>query len=225
MRQATQLAMKLNTWGGHRKGAGRPNLKGEGAHASRKEFDPRHPSHVTIRVKKGVPGLRSSEVLAMVQLAADRARAKCLRITDFAVLGNHIHMIVEAPNKAVVSRGMQAFNISLAQSLRWSMRKHGLPVTKGILEKRYHMHVLKGPREAKTALRYVLTNESKHRKGPLRVDSYSSAPLFKEWKRLVGGVPQWGPNSKDWEERWFARLQKITSPPRSWLLRAGWMKV
>jgi hypothetical protein len=85
-----------------------------------------------------------------------------------------------------------------------------------VLADRYHLHVLRTPREVRSALAYVLLNARRHaRKASrvLRCDPASSGRWFDGWKRR----PE------------VHRSQAgLRSPPvaraRSWLLRVGWRR-
>src|SRR5437762_9227227 len=106
-----QLALDLRTWGGKRKGAGR-QPKGRLAlvsHDAREELDGRTPVHVVLRVLEDVPSLRTRDVFEEICAAFEAGGERDgFRLTHYAVLGNHLHLIVEAGSKKELSRGMQA---------------------------------------------------------------------------------------------------------------------
>jgi hypothetical protein len=55
-----------------------------------------------------------------------------------------------------------------------------------VLADRYHMRVLKTPREVRNALRYVMLNARRHARkliGAVRLDPASSARWFDGWRR------------------------------------------
>src|SRR5438552_3730473 len=87
------------------------------ARVARPSIDPNRPLHVTIRAKKGVPGFRSKRrflrMRESLRAAADRFG---MRVVHFAVMDNHVHLIVEAVNRRALSRGMQGLTIRLAKS-------------------------------------------------------------------------------------------------------------
>jgi REP element-mobilizing transposase RayT len=151
------------------------------------------------------------------------ARAKGLAISHFAILSNHVHLIVE-PRSSSLRAEMQSLCISLAKRLNAVARRTG-----AVFQGRYHLHVLRTPTEVRRALNYVLTNEAHHRlrggarkrKLTVRVDPFSSAFSFKDWKILFGARVEllqsaW---SDDWVEAW---LSEILQPPSTWLLTRGW---
>src|SRR5256885_15396178 len=112
---AGQLKLKLPQWGGKRRGAGRPRMRkhpglvGPGVpHLERPELNPRHPVHVTLRVQPGIGYLRAWKRSQLLLQAFDSARERNgMRIAHYAILGNHLHLIVEAEDAASLSRGMQ----------------------------------------------------------------------------------------------------------------------
>src|SRR5690242_3120258 len=98
-KRSRQLAMKLPTWGGKRRGAGRkPNGARAGVpHRLRPTFKRTMPLHVTLRMADHVWNLRSRRSFRVLEralsVAADRFGA---RIVQFSVQRNHIHLLVEA---------------------------------------------------------------------------------------------------------------------------------
>jgi len=118
MMKLRQLAFDLRTHGGHRKGAGR-KPKGKEAlvsHLARPQFTKPTPAHVTLRVNDSVPSLRSSRRFAVVRKCFAASRGKSgLRLVEFTVLSNHLHLIVEADSSKSLSRGMQGLCIRLAK--------------------------------------------------------------------------------------------------------------
>lgn len=204
--------------GGRRKGAGRPNRSGLQAHVRRPRLNPRHPIHVTLRLNDGLPSLRKKEIFKILRLAVQKARSQGLAVAHFAILSNHIHLIVET-EKTLLSPVFQSFGISFSKRFNSHLKRSG-----AVFRERYHLHVLKTPTEVRRALAYVLTNEGKHhgRKQTVRIDPFSSAFAFSEWKALLGRVDfQFSNWSEDWIENWY---DEILTPPHTWLLTRGWKK-
>src|SRR5947209_15026172 len=97
-----QLAMKLPTWGGKRKGAGRPpkGAKAGVAHLRRPIFPSRHPVHVTMRTVPGVGYLRAFSRFHAIETALKDAKGRMgLRVVHFSVQGNHLHLLVETDGR------------------------------------------------------------------------------------------------------------------------------
>ena len=71
-RRARQLDLPMpSTWGGRRSGAGRRVLQARPGppHGMRPEHDQRHPVHVTLRARPGVPSLRSERLFGDIRRA------------------------------------------------------------------------------------------------------------------------------------------------------------
>ena len=84
-----------------------------------------------------------------------------------------MHLIVEAHDKATLSRGMLGLNVRVARAINRVLRAHGR-----VWSERYHSHELRTPREVRNALVYVLMNAKKHGVRLRGVDRFSSAPWF-----------------------------------------------
>jgi putative transposase len=201
-----QLSLDLPARGGKRRGAGRKAQGGRAgvSHKRRPALAARFPVHVTLRVKAEVWSLRSRRSFRRIAAAfrAVRKGRRTFRIAEYAILGNHLHLIVEANDRGCLTRGMQALEIRVAKALNKMMERHG-----PVFADRYHAHILRTPTEVANALRYVRGNFSVHaaRQGDpvLAVpDEYSSAALVN--RALPHG--QDGP---------------LVSPPGTWLLSTG----
>lgn len=173
-----QLALRAGR-GGARKGAGR-KPKGERAgisHLRRPALAARFPVHVTLRMLPHVWNLRSRRSFRVfdqaVRVAADRFD---MRLCEFSLQGNHLHLVVEAQDRKALSRGIKGLSVRLAKGLNKLMGRHGQ-----VLADRYHEHILRTPTEVKRAVHYVRRNHDKHvtqrggRLDPGAVDCYSSA--------------------------------------------------
>ena len=169
-------------------------------HLRRPPLDPRNPVHVTLKVRREVWSLRRGRSVRALQRALlaskeDRERGIAqVGVVHFAILSNHLHLIVEAGNRVALSRGLQSLEIRMARALNRSMDRRGR-----VFADRFHAHVLKTPTEVGRARRYVLDNAAIHdaRAGlrPADGDAFTSAAM-----------------------------PGCTSPPRTWLLAAGWRR-
>src|ERR1700704_247352 len=157
----TQTSFRFRTWGGKRKGAGRPRLpKGERSvsHLKRPPLAKRFPGMVTVRMKEGTWGLRSRRSFSQLARAFYAANDRFgMRMCHFSVMGNHIHFLVEAESKESLSRGMKGLGIRIAKALQRMMGRKGR-----VYGDRYHAHILKTPREVINARKYVLQNAQHH---------------------------------------------------------------
>src|SRR5436190_7629403 len=185
--RARQLEIEFRGHGGKRKGAGRkPSSKRSPVHHVRRPaVAKRSTAHVTLRVRQDVPSLRSRRFIRDFQ---SRMRAGCdrgeFRVCHYSIQRDHLHLVVEAAGKESLGRGMKSVGIRLARTVNRVFARSG-PVLFG----RYHLRVLRTPREVRHALAYVLLNARKHwrqRNGttpPVVLDVASSGAWFDGWKR------------------------------------------
>jgi len=217
VKQPKQLAFKkVNGWGGKRRGAGRKNKSGLVSHAAREQVDFRKPLHITKRLKPGLRSLRSTKMKIEFQRCLKRARQKGLRVIHFAVESNHFHFIVECESNEALAAGMNSVGAGLGKLIR-NMCGGAGPVFEG----RYHLHVLKKPREVRNALAYVLLNHSRHEGLIPYKDDFSSAAYFHDWKLLLGDKS--GPILKG-GRRVEGPLPPYLCKAKSWLAREGWRR-
>jgi REP element-mobilizing transposase RayT len=171
-----QLALDLRTWGGKRKGAGRPpnGDKAGVSHLRRERFPSRHPVHVTMRMLRQVGFLRSGRRYRAIENALRMARElHGVRIIHFSVQGNHLHLLVEADDAESLTRAMQSLAVRLAIALNRAAGRHGK-----VFADRYHSRSLATRREVANALNYVLKNFLHHLRedvAPQGFDPCSSA--------------------------------------------------
>ena len=199
-----QAELNFHGRGGLRAGAGRKKSKASGMpHLRRAEFAERHPVHVTLRLAKGCWNLRSRRALRALEAAFHAGRERFgFRLVHYSVQGNHLHLVTEAAGKESLTRGVKGLEVRLARALNNLMRRKGR-----VFGDRYHAHILKTPREAARALRYVLMNFAHHARGwgeriaATFIDPFSSV-------RSLAASP--GPAAP-------------VAEPRAWLLRVGWL--
>ena len=83
--------------GGWRPRAGRPRGKATCSHATRPAFAASAPIHVTLRIVGGLPSLRRERIVRAVRaVIAAGGHRDDFRVVHFNVLGNHLHLIIEA---------------------------------------------------------------------------------------------------------------------------------
>lgn len=171
-----QTKMKLSggRWGGLRPKAGRKRIRSRGvAHISREKITGRTPLHVNFKYKISV---RNKETLKLLKRSIQNARKHGLKILHYSLQHNHIHLIVEADNNLILTKGMRSLTITFAKGLQ-----------RGRVQiERYHLHVLKTVRETKHAIRYVLFNQQKHEFGTYStINDYSSVLYLKNGLDLI----------------------------------------
>jgi putative transposase len=210
-----QLELQFRNRGGARKGAGRKPRHGVAGveHAPRAPLAARHPAHVTMKLRAGLPKLRQKAEHAALRGAFTKGKERFgFRLVHYVVLNDHMHFVVEAASRQSLRRGAQGLAIRIARAL------NKLWVRKGkVFADRYHDRVLKTPREVRNVLAYVMGNakkhaaEGRHVSAPFPIDQYSSAPWFDGFR-----------------QRFTVRGLDVTIRPladaRTWLLTTGWRR-
>ncbi len=123
-----------------------------------------------------VYNLRSHRAFSVIARALGKAADRFgVRIVQFSVQGNHVHLVVEASTTSSLSQAMQGFSIRLAKGLNAMMKRRGR-----VLADRYHARPLRTPTEVRRVVAYVRDNHHKHmasigRTLPARfIDPYAS---------------------------------------------------
>jgi REP element-mobilizing transposase RayT len=213
--------------GGKRVGAGR-KPKGERAgtpHRRRVAFRPSQPLHISIKLLDVVGPLRRMDIYAALQQALTTTGKRTdMRIVHMSIQDTHVHLLVEADGKTALSRGMQGFKISAAKWINralWERNGCRGKRRKGpAFADRYYLEVIETPRQARSALAYVLNNWRRHRldrgeDADRLVDRFSTGVRFDGWKERAGlgrfASPPGYVELNVWE-------------PRTWLLREGWRR-
>src|SRR3954447_16765509 len=75
------------------------------------------------------------------------------RLVHYAVMGNHVHLLVEAPDRRALARALKGLGVRIARGLNRVMKRRGR-----VVGDRYHAHILKTPSEVKRARTYLSTN-------------------------------------------------------------------
>jgi len=183
------------------RGPGRPKAKHKTgvSHQPRPELKKHSALHISVRVNRAVPNLRTLRRYAVIKQAFVKFCAPSelgFRLIHFAVLGNHLHFVVEADSKHALSRGMQKLCHSISRRLNaLSLREHGVSQStkagpfsdlKGwlgrVFSDRFHAHLLKSPTEMQRALHYVRTNAEHHFAGH-SFDGIALHPVSSERRR------------------------------------------
>jgi hypothetical protein len=144
-----------------------------------------------------------------LRVACERGR---FRLVHYSIQSNHVHLIVEAASALDLASGMKSIGARLARAVNRILRRRG-----PVLQDRYHVHILRTPREVRNAIAYVLLNARRHAaklgrrlSKAARIDPASSGRWFDGWRTapLPGGPPE----------------RPAVARPRSWLLRFGWRR-
>src|SRR5437870_728931 len=201
-----QLELRARTRGGKRPGAGRKpsGLRVGVPHRTRPPHHAPHPVHVTLRVQHGLPSLRSDVLFATVRRGLSQASRGGLRLVEFSVQRDHVHLLVEAVDVRVLSRGLQGLAIRIAKGVNRVLGRRGR-----VWSDRFHARALRTPREVRNALVYVLHNWKKHVPGARGLDWRSSAIWFQGWRVPIESMKGMSP----------------VVAPRSWLAAIGWRRL
>jgi REP-associated tyrosine transposase len=210
-RTSTQTEFGFKSWGGKRKGAGRKpqSDRPRVSHRPRPTLASRFPVHVTLRLRPNLPSLRRLAVRRVIESAFLAAKDRNgLRLIQYSIQSNHLHLVVEANDRASLSRGLQGLLVRLARGLNRLWGRKG-----SVFSDRFHAHILRTPREVRAALAYVLLNARKHGIPIVGLDPYSSGEWFDGWRDARVADP---PEILD--------LRTPLSAARTWLLREGWRR-
>jgi REP element-mobilizing transposase RayT len=219
-RRPQQAELPFRQHGGARRGAGRkPKALLPGVtHTPRAILPARHPVHVTVKLRQGLPKLRQPRERAVLLAAFAKAKqragrtGKTFRLTHFAILNDHLHLIVETQDRQALARAVQGLLIRIARALNKLWQRHG-----SLFADRYHDRALTTPRAVRNALCYVLANGKKHAAEgravtvPQAIDVYTSAPWFDGFVEHI-------------TVRGIAGLPPPVAEPRTWLLSIGWRR-
>lgn len=207
-----QQRFHFRTHGGKRRGAGRKRVapRPRVPHRTRPSLNGRTPVHITLRMLPAIANLRRRDQYRVIRTALARTNARsALRICQYSVQSNHVHLIVEPADKRVLTSGMISFKTSCARRLNRLVARRGR-----VFADRYHARQLASPRQVRRALVYVLNNWRRHGEDRAhrdwRTDRFSSADLFDgwifapDWRRPPGPIP--------------------VVAPEMWLLAEGWRR-
>ena len=146
-RSTKQLELGYRTHGCARPGSGRKPAgprAGE-PHVARPAVVGRLPLHVTMRVVRLLPSLRSERVMTVLRAAFARGRKRPgFQLVQYAVQPDHLHFIVEASDKQGLSEGARGLCVRIARHLNAELGRAGK-----VFAERYHARALSTPREVR----------------------------------------------------------------------------
>jgi len=182
-------------------------------HRARAAHCRRYPVHITFRRARCLPSLREQSLFLSLRRALSRTTRSWFRMVHFSVQTDHVHLIVEALDKASLSRGMTGLLVRLARAFNRALARRGR-----VWSGRFHSRALGTPREVRNALVYVLMNHRKHAtpRDPLAaqcLDACSSARWLEGWVR----PPSLGPP--------LDADDIPVMPPETWLAQIGWKRL
>jgi hypothetical protein len=173
--------------------------------------------HVTLR--SACRSLRTQFVFPTVRAAiaaANRPHPQCFRIAQFSVQSDHIHLVVEARNRAALVEGVRGLSIRIARQVNRLLSRRGR-----FIADRWHGRSLTSPRAVRNALVYVLSNFKKHHERcSAQLDVFSSALHFPDFMEFPSVAPLHA------DPGLFPRVlgppTVVVLPATTWLLSVGW---
>ncbi len=149
--------------------------------------------------------MRKDRIFAYIQRAFWRGHDRFgMRVIDFSLQRDHIHLIVEAEDRLSLTRGLQGLSVRLPRAVNRALSRAGR-----VFADRYHDRLLRTPSEVRKAVNDVRNNFNRHEAKagravhPFFIDPYSSvsgeASTYMVTYDL--GVP-------------------VVATPRTWLLRS-----
>ncbi len=200
--RAVQQVLEFRDKDGRRHRSGRPRSKHSGvSHARRAEFAASDPLHVTLKICDGLPSMRKRRAFRAVlrAFAGGKVGVKGkagFRLTHYSVLGNHMHLMVEADSREHLASGMCGLKIRIARALNKVWDRGGT-----VFKERYHSVVLNSPSRVRNALNYIIHNGRKHG---------------------IAGLERWFDGFRDTipDTRWPSALARA----ETWLLTKGWRR-
>jgi REP element-mobilizing transposase RayT len=142
------------------------------------------------------------------------------RLVEYSVQKNHFHLLVESPSTKSLTCAVQGLAIRLARTINRTFDRTGT-----VFRDRYYSRVIRGPRDARDTLRYVLNNARRHVRSAPRnqthwTDPCSSAPWFRKWS-IPAHTPRFIP-----DQRYLVLTEPGSAavPPRTALLASGWSR-
>jgi REP element-mobilizing transposase RayT len=136
--------------------------------------------HVVLRIRRGLPWLRTPRTYRVLERAFRRGKEKHgFAVVQYSVQGDHLHLLVEAESKVQLARGLQGLTIRIAKNLnRFWRRRVG-----SVFADRYFARAVQTAKEIKRALAYVLNNARKHGvwSSASEPDPFSSGRWYSGW--------------------------------------------
>lgn len=201
----------------------RADREGFVPHAARPVHDSRQPVHVTVRTVRLVPSLRSQILYRAIVRVLAWVKSRGVRVIQYDVQPNHLHLMTEAEDAAQLSRNLQLLLSRIAKAVNQVLGRRG-----SLFRDRHHRVALTTPTQTRRALVYILFNSRKHdlQRGtftPLdlaRLDEKSSGPWFDGWHHEARPSPELVARCR--------ALNETREPPiaesRTWLARVGWRR-
>ena len=186
--EARQLRLDLTTpskWGAGRK----PGPLARDPHRRRAPLASRHPCHVTLKVQRDVPSLRSARFVAEMERSWRRACERGrFRLVHYSIQHDHVHLIVEAASAHDLACGLKSIAARFARGVNRVFRRAGR-----VLADRSHVHVRRHLAKSGRALPRIT-----------RIDPASSGRWFSGW--CTSAPPAVDPAAISVPRTWLMRI-------------------
>ncbi len=165
--------------------------------------------HITLRRRSGLPSFREQLVHELVVASMARLNDHRFQIVHHSIQTNHIHLVVEADDRDVVTRKMSGFAIAFAKRLNNQL----LGGRRGkVWSDRYYRRDIERAGDMHAVLRYVFGNAKRH--GLIPADAIALDPCSSAWRFAGFDVCFAMP----------AGMEHVPRPtPRTRLLRRDWL--
>ncbi|MEO6773515.1 MAG: transposase [Kofleriaceae bacterium] len=214
--------------GERRKRVGRPKRgpRASERHEQRLVLRASEPAHVILRVHGEIGSLRKHDIFHAIREALITVwkLEDSFHVVQFSVQRTHVHLLVEARDRLALAKGMQTFGISAAKHINaLIVDEHGKRRRGSVFPDRYHVKILKTPRQVRNCLSYVLNNwrhhgeDNRERTRTWQLDPFSSAVTFEGWKEREARPGQRYVQPPDY-------VAPLVWAPRTWLLTVGWRR-
>jgi len=163
---------------------------------------------ITWKLVEEIPSLRGRRIVRALREVIRAVHSRpAFRVVHYSIQRDHLHLVVEADSRRALSNGLNALGSRVARCVNRLFARGG-----PVFRERFHMRMLRSPREVRNALAYVLCNARKH--GALRapeIDPASSGCFLGFWSRAVRNLRG-------------RPLEPEVAPARTWLLNVGWQR-
>jgi REP element-mobilizing transposase RayT len=214
--------------GERRKKVGRPKqgTRASERHETRLALRASEPAHVILRAHPAIGSLRNHDVFHAIREALITVwkLEDSFHIVQFSIQRMHIHLLVEANDRLALAKGIQTFGISAAKHINALIVDADGERRRGpVFPDRYHVKILKTPRQVRNCLSYVLNNWRHHgedkseRARSWHLDPFSSAVTFEGWKERESRPGQRYVQPPDY-------VAPLVWAPKSWLSTVGWRR-
>jgi REP element-mobilizing transposase RayT len=111
-----------------------------------------------LKVRRGLPSLRTGRLVRELERSfSESCERGRFRLVHYSIQNDHVHALVEATSAHDLACGMKSVAARFARAVNRIFGRSG-----PVLVDRYHLHILRTPREVRNALAYILLNARRH---------------------------------------------------------------